>query len=207
MKSITESDYANIDKPLTTGPVFTSIKEAIAKAKESNFPTHPEYHHLVKVPWQAFITIRYTLRRLKSVSTERPRKEFINHMIFGFNRLIKERYPDLPKGKPLSYVRVNEHGEDLGSMHSHLLLHIHPDHVAEIRDYVFGLWEGLTVVPPYGAEQVHVLPIVGDQDPYVSYLCKIEKMSLRNGRKVDELYKHFDYSPGLLSVIENKYVL
>ena len=128
-------------------------------------------------------------------------------MIFGFNRLIKERYPDLPKGKPLSYVRVNEVGASYGSVHTHLLLHIHPDLVGEIEDYVIGLWEGLTVVPPYGAEQVHVLPIVGDQDPYVSYLCKIEKMYLRNGRKVDELYKHFDYSPGLLSVIENKYVL
>ena len=206
MKKAIESNHDNIDKPLTDAPFFVSLKKAIADAKGGNLPTHSEFNHLVKVPWQAFLTIRYTLRRLKSVSTERPRTEYINDLFFGFNRLIKERYPDLPNGKPLSYVRVNEHGWDLGAVHSHILLHIHPNHEAEIRDYVFGLWEGLSVVPPYGAEQVHVLPIVEEQAPYVSYLCKIEKKVLSSGEKVDELYKFFGYSPGFLSVIENKYV-
>jgi hypothetical protein len=207
MNPLIKYKYPAIDRPINANNNFASIKEAIEDARGRNLLTHPEYHHFVKVPWQAFISIRYTLRRLKSLSTELHRRDYINDLFFGFNRLIKERYPDLPKGKPLSYVRVNEHGADCGSVHTHLLLHIHPKHVAEIKDYVFGLWEGLSVVPPSGAEQVHVLPIVGDQNPYVSYFCKIEKKLLPSGEKVDEFYKHFAYSHGFLSIIESKYPL
>jgi len=206
MKNITQinprneinSPEGNIDKPLIQkkyhSDVFKSIREELISDGNS---VHPQFHYLMKVPYQFFITIRYISRVLKTKHTETARREYINGLFRQLNLQIKENHPQIISGKrTVHYVRVNELGLS-DHIHSHLLLHIHPDAVELVIEEVFAFFDNLQNSPPKELEQVHVIRISGDQTQLVSYFCKVEKSTPE---------KHFDYSPKFFDIINRHYL-
>lgn len=149
---------------------------------------HSEFVPLMNIPFLYCITITYSSEYKKTMTTERGRNEVMASIFVGLNEELSKAHPDLPTSKHIvDYVRVNELGASDDEIHTHALVHIHPQLLTKVARTVFWYLKGLSATQIRGVKEIHVQRIT-DQAGIVSYICKYEY-----GKNRD--YKHFVFSP------------
>jgi len=155
---------------------------------------HSEFVPLMNIPFLYCITITYSAEYYKSNHTEQGRDTVMESIFKPLNALLFKAHPDLPtKNHIVDYVRVNELGASDEEIHSHALIHIHPQSLTKVANSVFGYLKNLNPAKMKGVKEVHVQRI-SDQAGVVSYLCKFEQGKDRN-------YKHFVFSPNFKRLV------